>query len=174
MKKFATIQHFNLKSAFENGKRYIGQDDHSVPGCIIFIEGDGVNSVQTLELPILDYQDLPPQELFERIVVAKKALGKQVLMLGHNYQRDDVILHADHRGDSLYIGDTISDEDACSLVGLPFIAAGYGFYKWTPEDVFRLNRKNTNQIFDPRITQPLSTLKQLSDTLLIEQNIEDT
>ena len=62
-----------------------------------------MNSVQTLELPILDYQDLPPQELFERIVVAKKALGDQVLMLGHNYQRDDVIVHANLRGDSLLL-----------------------------------------------------------------------
>ena len=82
-------------------------------------------------------------------------------------------LEIDHRGDSLYVGDTISDEEACSLVGLPFIAVGYGFYEWAPEDVARLNRKNTDQIFDPWITQPLSTLKQLSDTLLIEQNIED-
>jgi len=62
-----------------------------------------VNSVQALELPISDYQDLSPEELFERTVAAKKAMGEQVLMLGHNYQRDEVIVHADLRGDSLLL-----------------------------------------------------------------------
>jgi quinolinate synthase len=31
---------------------------------------------------------------------AKGALGKRVLVLGHHYQRDEVIRHADFRGDS--------------------------------------------------------------------------
>ncbi len=55
------------------------------------------------ELPIVDYQDLSAQELFDRIVTAKKTLGDQVLVLGHNYQRDEVIVHADLRGDSLLL-----------------------------------------------------------------------
>ena len=62
-----------------------------------------MNSVQALELPISDYQDLSPEELFDRTVAAKKALGDQVLILGHNYQRDEVIVHADLRGDSLLL-----------------------------------------------------------------------
>ncbi len=62
-----------------------------------------MNLVQALELPISDYQDLPPEELFDRTVAAKKAMGDQVLMLGHNYQRDEVIVHADLRGDSLLL-----------------------------------------------------------------------
>jgi len=55
------------------------------------------------ELPITDYHDLSEGELFERIVAAKNSLGKQVLILGHNYQRDEVIVHADLRGDSLLL-----------------------------------------------------------------------
>ena len=62
-----------------------------------------MNLVQALELPISDYQDLSPEELFERTVAARKALGDQVLILGHNYQRDEVIAHADLRGDSLLL-----------------------------------------------------------------------
>ena len=62
-----------------------------------------MNSVQAIELPISDYEGLSDEELFERIVVAKKTLGDQVLMLGHNYQRDEVIVHADLRGDSLLL-----------------------------------------------------------------------
>ncbi len=55
------------------------------------------------ELPITDYQTLSEQELFDRITEAKAKLGNQVLVLGHNYQRDEVIVHADLRGDSLLL-----------------------------------------------------------------------
>ena len=55
------------------------------------------------ELPIRDYQTLSEQELFDRITEAKAKLGKEVLVLGHNYQRDEVIVHADLRGDSLLL-----------------------------------------------------------------------
>ncbi len=54
-------------------------------------------------LPISDYQALAEQELRVRIARAKARLGKQVLILGHNYQRDEVIAHADLRGDSLLL-----------------------------------------------------------------------
>ena len=40
------------------------------------------------------------QELQERIVRAKRALGKRLVILGHHYQRDEIIQHADFRGDS--------------------------------------------------------------------------
>ena len=67
------------------------------------IMDDSVNASVSTELSITDYQDRPAEELFERIVVAKKTLGDQVLVLGHNYQRDEVIVHADLRGDSLIL-----------------------------------------------------------------------
>ncbi|MBM4132179.1 MAG: quinolinate synthase NadA [Nitrospira sp.] len=53
--------------------------------------------------PITDYQALTPDELFARTAAAKRALGDQVMILGHNYQRDEVIEHADFRGDSLLL-----------------------------------------------------------------------
>ena len=70
------------------------------------IKEDHVNAsmiTDITELPITDYQDRPAEELFERIVAAKKSLGNQVIVLGHNYQRDEVIVHADLRGDSLLL-----------------------------------------------------------------------
>lgn len=67
------------------------------------IKEDEANASSITELPIADYQDRPEDEIFERIVEAKKNLGDQVLVLGHNYQRDDVIVHADLRGDSLLL-----------------------------------------------------------------------
>ncbi|MFC4546561.1 quinolinate synthase NadA [Paenactinomyces guangxiensis] len=47
------------------------------------------------------YRNLPGRELDERIWNAKQRLGKDLVILGHHYQRDDVIQFADFRGDSL-------------------------------------------------------------------------
>jgi len=53
-------------------------------------------SVRTVPEPYLVLSD---QELEGRIRAAKEALGKSVVVLGHHYQRDDVIEHADITGD---------------------------------------------------------------------------
>lgn len=47
------------------------------------------------------YRHLSLTELDERIRRAKAKLGKDLVILGHHYQRDDVIQYADFRGDSL-------------------------------------------------------------------------
>jgi quinolinate synthase len=46
------------------------------------------------------YSSATPEELDRRIRAAKAALGEQVLVLGHHYQRDEVMRWADARGDS--------------------------------------------------------------------------
>ena len=48
-----------------------------------------------------DYQNLPLAELTDRIRAAREKLGHRLLVLGHHYQKDDVIAFADLRGDSL-------------------------------------------------------------------------
>src|SRR5256885_13733215 len=47
-----------------------------------------------------EYLAMSAQELEERIARAKAALGNDVVVLGHHYQRDEIIKHADFRGDS--------------------------------------------------------------------------
>ena len=47
------------------------------------------------------YHQLPEQELFTRIQNRRKQLDKKLLILGHHYQMDAVVQHADHTGDSL-------------------------------------------------------------------------
>lgn len=46
------------------------------------------------------YTELDVQETAARITAAKAELGKKVVILGHHYQRDEIIAHADHTGDS--------------------------------------------------------------------------
>jgi quinolinate synthase len=46
------------------------------------------------------YTDADPDELAQAIGAAKATLGDKVFILGHHYQRDDVMAWADARGDS--------------------------------------------------------------------------
>ncbi len=76
-------------------------------------------------VPITEYASVPAEELFERTVAAKKALGGRALILGHNYQRDDVIVHADLRGDSLLLSRLAADRSQYPYVvfcGVHFMA----------------------------------------------------
>ncbi|MFN0119942.1 MAG: quinolinate synthase NadA [Blastocatellia bacterium] len=50
--------------------------------------------------PLEHYTSLGEAELFERIESARRQLGKRLVILGHHYQRGDVICHADFEGDS--------------------------------------------------------------------------
>jgi quinolinate synthase len=58
------------------------------------------NSILQAPLPD-DYTTASPEELGARIVAARRALEGRLLILGHHYQRDEVIRWADARGDSL-------------------------------------------------------------------------
>src|SRR6058998_3852103 len=46
------------------------------------------------------YVDATPEQLADSIAAAKAALGRRLLILGHHYQRDEVMRWADARGDS--------------------------------------------------------------------------
>ncbi len=47
-----------------------------------------------------NYLVLPDHTMDERIAAAREVLGRECVILGHHYQRDEVIRFADFRGDS--------------------------------------------------------------------------
>ncbi|MFC7443299.1 quinolinate synthase NadA [Laceyella putida] len=76
------------------------------------------------ELPEV-YRNMPSQELDERIQRAKEQLGQDLVILGHHYQRDDVIKFADYRGDSLKlarIGAELKQAKYIIFCGVHFMA----------------------------------------------------
>jgi len=79
-----------------------------------------------LEMPhaIEDFLVMPEDELHASIEFARKELGKRVIILGHHYQRDDVIRHADLTGDSYQLSVMASQTEAEYIVfcGVHFMA----------------------------------------------------
>jgi quinolinate synthase len=73
---------------------------------------------------IEDYLIMPIEEISSRIEAAREALGPRVVILGHHYQRDDVIKHADLTGDSYQLSVMASQTDAEYIVfcGVHFMA----------------------------------------------------
>ena len=71
------------------------------------------------------YLGLSDEEMDRRIAAARAALGRRLVVLGHHYQRDEVIKFADHTGDSLKLARlAAADRDAEFVVfcGVHFMA----------------------------------------------------
>ena len=64
-------------------------------------------------------------KLVERAIAARAALGDQVMILGHHYQRDEVIDFADIRGDSFKLAQAAADNPQAKYIffcGVHFMA----------------------------------------------------
>jgi len=71
------------------------------------------------------YLGLPTEELDRRIREARAALGSRLVVLGHHYQRDEVIRYADHTGDSFKLARHAAAQEGIEYVlfcGVHFMA----------------------------------------------------
>jgi len=71
------------------------------------------------------YTSAGPDELAERIRAAKATLGSRVFILGHHYQRDEVMAWADARGDSFGLSRIAAEQTEAEFVifcGVHFMA----------------------------------------------------
>jgi len=78
------------------------------------------------EAPALeDYFGLSDAELRERIEAVRRQLGRRLVILGHHYQRDDVICHADYTGDSFKLSQLTGERPDAEFIvfcGVHFMA----------------------------------------------------
>jgi quinolinate synthase len=71
------------------------------------------------------YLGLSDEELDRRIVAAKTALGARLIILGHHYQRDEVIKFADYTGDSFRLSGQVAKHPEAEFIvfcGVHFMA----------------------------------------------------
>ena len=71
------------------------------------------------------YLGLPDAEMDARIAAARQTLGRRLLILGHHYQRDEVIKFADSTGDSFRLAREVAsrpDADYIVFCGVHFMA----------------------------------------------------
>src|SRR5262245_52780083 len=74
--------------------------------------------------PLEDFLVMSDAEIADSVDAARRELGSRVVILGHHYQREDVIRHADLTGDSYQLSVMASQTDAEYIVfcGVHFMA----------------------------------------------------
>ncbi|HYY43464.1 MAG TPA: quinolinate synthase NadA, partial [Pyrinomonadaceae bacterium] len=79
-----------------------------------------------MKAPVLeDYFGLSDAELHTRIEAARRELGTRLVILGHHYQRDDVVRHADFTGDSFKLSKLAAERPEADFIvfcGVHFMA----------------------------------------------------
>ena len=87
---------------------------------LVLDEALAADSVCSLD----NYLNLPDHTMDARIAAAREKLGSSTILLGHHYQRDEVIRFADFTGDSYKLSKTAAETDAKYIVfcGVHFMA----------------------------------------------------
>ena len=96
----------------------------SLTDLLLLGQGSDLNSERgvscTGELP-----EPSDPKLIERATIARAALGARAMVLGHHYQRDEVIAFADITGDSFKLAQAAADNSSAEFIffcGVHFMA----------------------------------------------------
>jgi len=98
------------------------------------------------DYPLAPYKTVPPQDLQFRIETVRRQLGNRLMILGHHYQQDEVIAHADLRGDSYQLSQMAADSTTCEAIvfcGVHFMAETADILANRPE---RLESRNGKRV----------------------------
>jgi quinolinate synthase len=103
------------------------------------------------------YQGLKDDELKGRIFAAKAGLGKKLVILGHHYQREEVIEFADFRGDSYGLSKIASEQKEADFI----VFCGVNFMAEAAKILARPNQR----VFHPDLTAgcPMADMAELDD-----------
>ena len=99
--------------------------------------------------PLESYRKLDDATLASRIDEDRQRLGSRVLILGHHYQQDAVIAHADLRGDSYQLSKSAAERTDCEAIvfcGVHFMAETADILVNRPEQMAGRNGSRVNVV----------------------------
>ncbi len=99
--------------------------------------------------PLEAYRKLDDATLASRIDEVRQRLGSRVLILGHHYQQDAVIAHADLRGDSYQLSKSAAERTDCEAIvfcGVHFMAETADILVNRPEQIAGRNGSRVNVV----------------------------
>ncbi len=111
----------------------------TVPGQLTVLPGIACEADSTETVPLTEersfgfwQQDIPreylalePKEIIERIRIARQKLGERLIILGHHYQREDIVQFADFKGDSFKLAQWAVEHEESEFIvfcGVHFMA----------------------------------------------------
>ncbi|RPG70100.1 MAG: quinolinate synthase NadA [Euryarchaeota archaeon TMED99] len=132
----------------------------------------------TVSLPMcsVDFMDtsLSPEEqaIAERIEELREQLGDELLILGHHYQRDSIVMHADFLGDSFMLSQMAAESKAKYIVfcGVHFMAESADILTNDDQVVVLPNMRAGCSMAD---MATLSEVESAWDSLLLEAGLKD-
>ncbi len=124
------------------------------------------------------YRRMTAEELEHRIAVAKTTLGSRLVILGHHYQRDEIIRWADFRGDSFKLSQQAASRtevDYIVFCGVHFMAESADILAGDHQRVILPNVAAGCSMADMADeAQVLSCWKQLGEALSIGEVVPVT
>lgn len=103
-------------------------------------------TLEPMRFELKPYKSLPNEELSQRIEAVRRELGPKLLILGHHYQQDEVIRHADLSGDSYQLSQLAASSQDCRYIvfcGVHFMAETADILANRPE---KLSERNGERV----------------------------